>query len=590
MSNSPANSQVGSGTDSKSQSGSNRDPFGLTEEQFKHIAALFIAAAACFGTMVAALQVDAGARSAAADRDSRAYTLQANADGNAATLRYVYENNILASNQSLLILASLETRLSQENSVPSAALDERQAAARLGKIVDDQRPLSDLLSPPYFDAASSNANLLQYFVDHQTTPAALAAERQAARREQADAWGGKGNNYTITITVLAAVVFLFGLAAILGGGIGYLFLAVGNLIAGASFLAVVVTMLLPVPNMPEEAMARYAQGFGNVYSALTIEYYAAHQQAAQLTDMAISELSTAIALRSDYAAAYGARGDAHLIKGQALLFGRADPAAVQGEVDLAVKDYEHVIQLGRGDKHTYWNLGYSYFLAKRYPDAVAVSQRALQLAPDQRLGLGMNLAVYMIAEGKRTEAMQQLEDALAWAEKHRLASDSFYFRQIIHNLDQLQSVRSFDGMAALEKRIKEAFVSLTYRSVAAVQPTGAILAALQFEQPLLGPGGDVVQRKPTTRFPTGTERVDFGFDYRQLSNGALVVQKVYDSRQNEIPLLGQVDVWRLGSSGHAERSIRAPVAHTLAGLASGHYTVELYVDGELLATGSFDID
>ena len=586
MSNSPDSSK----TDSKAASREPRDPFGLTEEQFRHVAALFIAAAACFGTIVAALQVDAGARSATADRDSRAYTLQANADGNAATLRYVYENNILASNQSLLILASLETRLAQENTLSSAALDERQAAARLGKIVDDQRPLSDLLSPPYFDPVSSNADLLQYVVDHQTTPTALAVERQAAKREQADAWGGKGNNYTITITVLAAVVFLFGLAAILGGGIGYLFLAVGNLIAGGAFLAVVVTMLLPVPNMPEEAIAQYAQGFGHVYSAQTIEYYAVHQFAAQRADLAIAELSTAISLRRDYAAAYETRGDAHLIKGQALLFGQGDPAAVQVEVDLAVKDYDLAIQLGRRDKHTYWNLGYSYFLAKRYPEAVAVSQQALQLAPDLRLGLGMNIAVYMLAEGKRAESMQALEDALGWAEKHRLASDSFYFRQIIHNLDQYQQVRSVDGMAALEKRIKEAFVSLTYRSVAAVKPTGAVLAALQFEQPLLGPGGDVVQRKPTTRFPTGTERVDFGFDYRQLSNGALVVQKVYDSLQNEIPLLGQVDVWRLGSSGHAERSIRAPVAHTLAGLASGHYAVELYVDGELLATGSFYID
>ena len=585
-----SNSTVNSKADSKPAPMQTRDRLGLTAERFKHVAALFIAAAACFGTVVAALEVDAGARSAAADRDSRAYTLQANADGNAATLRYVYESNMLASNQSLLILASLETRLAQENNLSSAALDNRQAAVRLGKLVDDQRTLSDLLSPPYYDETRSNADQLQYVVDHQSTPIALAVEKQAAKREQAGAWGGKANNYTITITVLAACVVLFGLAAILGGGIGYLFLAVGNLIAGGAFLAVLVTLLLPVPNMPEEAMANYAQGFGNGYYAQMVEYYGAHQPAIQRADRAIAELSQAIALRRDYAAAYETRGDAHLVKAEALLFGKSDAAAVQSEVDLAIKDYARAIELGRRDKHTYWNLGYSYYLAMQYPEAIAVSQQALQLAPDLRLGLGMNIAVYLLAQGKRAEAMQQLQDSLAWAEKHRLASDSYYLRELIHNLDQYQQVRSVDGMPALEKRIKEAFVSLTYRDTAAVNPTGAILGALQFEQPILGRDGDVVERKASTRFARGTERVDFGFDYRQMWNGALVVQKVYDGQQNEIPLLGQVEVWQLGNSGHAERSIRAPVAHTLAGLASGHYAVELYVEGELLAGGGFDID
>ena len=584
------NSAPASQTESKAASKPTKDRFGLTEEQFKHIAALFIAAAACFGTVVAALQVDAGARSATADRDSRAYTLQANADGNTATLRYVYESNMLASNQSLLILASLEMRLAQERTAPSAALDDRQAAARLGQIVNDQRALSDLLSSPYFDAKTGSADVYQYVVDHQTTPIALAVEKQAAKREQADAWSSKGNNYTITLTVLAAVVFLFGLAAILAGGIGYLFLAVGNLIAGGAFLAVAVTILLPVPNMPEEAMTQYARGFGDVYYAQTMEYFSAQQFATQRADQAIAEFTKAIALRRDYAAAYESRGDAHVLKGEALLFGKGDPVQVQSETDLAIKDFQRALELGRRDKHTYWDLGYSYFLAKQYPNAIAVSQQALELAPDQKLGLGINIALYMLAQGKRTEAMQQLEDSLAWAEKHRLASDSYYLRQAIHNVEQYMQVQSMDGLAQFQKRIKEAFVSLIYRDVATAKPTGAVLSALQFEQPILGVDGDLVERKPAARFSPGTERVDFGFDYNRMPNGALVVQKVYDSRQNEIALLGDVEVWRLGSAGHAERSIRAPVAHTLAGLASGRYTVELYVEGELLASGSFDID
>ncbi len=566
-----------------------RDFLGLTRDQFKHAVALLIAALAFFGTLVAALQVDAGARSSTADRDSRALMLQGIADTNTGTLRYAYEIDMLVAQQSLFTQWGVEMRSAQENGSSTGAAENRQAAQRYIQIANDQRTLSTLLSPPYYDDKTGNANVLQFDADGQVKLVAMA-ERQAAKRQQADAWGQKGNNYTITLTVLAVCAFLFGLAVIAGGGIGYLFVAVGNVIAAGAVLAVVVTCLLPVPYLPDQAIQDYAQGFGDAYVGQKLEYYSQHQMALQRSDQAIAALSKAIDQRGDYASAYVTRGDAHIVEAQALTFSRGDQARLQVQLDLAAADYRRAIDLGHGDKHTYWNLGYTYFLAKKYDQAISVTQQALKVAPDQRLGLGMNMAIYTMGLGKRAEGMQQLEDALTWAEKHHLASDWYYLRQIVAVLEQLQPVQPIDGIPQAVKRIKEAFVSLTYKSTTAVKPTGVVVGPFTFEQPVLGPNGEVVERKPMTVLPRNTERVDVAFDFDKMPAGALVVQKVYDDQGNEKPLYTRVETWSLGSTGHAEWSVQTPVQRTLAGLMSGPYVVDLYVEGELVQSGRFTIE
>lgn len=567
---------------------SDRDRFGLTEDRFKHIVALLVGGVAFLGTMVAALNVDAGARSATADREGRVLLLQSNADETSALLQFSYEKSRVASFFSLIAQNGVETRLSQETGAAFGPADYQQAASRFQQIENDQRTLSALLTPPYF--GPSGPDVLQFVVDRQITPTALATEKQAAQSEQANAWGNKQNNYTITITVLAVCVFLFGLAAIVGRGLGYVFVGVGSFIATGAFLATAITLVLPVPAMPAEAIQQYAQGYGHLAYAEAVESNAFHQRAALRADQAIAALSQAIALRGDYAAAYQVRGDAHLVKGQALRLSQGDPAALRSELGLAVADFRRAIDLGRGDQHTYWNLGYALFLSGQYQDALATSQQALKLAPDRELGLGMNMAVYLCAQGKRAEAMQELEETLAWADTHRLGSDAYYMRQIIHVLDQFRQVQPAEGMDQIEKRIKEAFVSLTYRNTAAVKPTGAEIGSLQFEQPTLDSSGSVTAEQPTAQFPRATERVDFTFDYRQMPKAALIVLQVYDGLGNEIPLMTESETWPLGDSGQADWSLRAPIEHTLAGLPSGHYTVEMYVEGELLQSGSFDIE
>jgi hypothetical protein len=54
--------------------------------------------------------------------------------------------------------------------------------------------------------------------------------------------------------------------------------------------------------------------------------------------------------------------------------------------------------------------------------------------------------------------------------------------------------------------------------------------------------------------------------------------------------LTQAERWSLPSSGRAERVVRAPIEHDFVGLMPGRYTAEVYVEGELLSSGTFEIE
>lgn len=575
--------------DGKKENKPTRDMLGLTEKQFKHSVALLIALVAFVGASVAFLQVDARARSASADRDSRALTLESMGRGGAGIQRYVYERDQLLNYRSLVTLWSLEKRLAQDKAALSAAEDNELAAERLWQVLETLRSQSQLLSPPYYDESSARIDVFQFGVDYLVLPSTETAERQAAKHAEAEAWGNKANNYVICITVLAVCLFLYGLAVTIGGRLKYLFVVLGSLIAEGILLAVVATLWLPVPRISDESIQQYARGVGDLYYALQLHSSSQYAEVPPRADQAAASLTRAIASRGDYGAAFQARGDVHLIKAESLIFSRGDPAEIKAELDLAIADLLQAINLGRADRHSYWNLGWTYFLARRYSESMTVMQRAVELAPNMRFGLGLNMALNLLGQGKRDEAMKELERSLTWAAEHSLASDPYYFRQMILNLHRLKRAQPIDGMEEIEKRLKEAFVSIIYRETSSVTPTGARVGAFEFTQPVLNGQGEVVKGEPTTRFPRGTDRVALAFEYAGMSKGLLIVQKVLRDGQEQ-PELTTSERWSLADAGRAELVLRSPVEHTLAGLFPGVYTVEWYVEGELVQSGSFEVE
>jgi len=261
----------------------------------------------------------------------------------------------------------------------------------------------------------------------------------------------------------------------------------------------------------------------------------------------------------------------------------------RAELRQAIDSLKTAARLGRaGERHLCWNLGWACFLAGNYGESFAATEKALALAPDMKFALGLNAALALWEGEKRDAAAARLEDALRWAETHPLASDAFFFRQMIQNLEGLAEARPADGLDVIRKRLKEAFISLTYRKTAAVTPTAATIGPLRFTVPVLDEQGKIVSRDIATHYPAGTERIDFLFDFSGMSKGVQVVQKVY-WQGREAAWLARVIEWNKAEAGRSLWSIRAPVTGTITGLAPGRYTVELYVDFNLAQSGVFEI-
>jgi hypothetical protein len=75
-----------------------------------------------------------------------------------------------------------------------------------------------------------------------------------------------------------------------------------------------------------------------------------------------------------------------------------------------------------------------------------------------------------------------------------------------------------------------------------------------------------------------------------MADGEQVVLKVYLNGVEQ-PFFNQVVTWEGGPSGHSDRLVvELPVERTMFGLMPGRYRAEVYVEGNLLASGEFTIE
>jgi tetratricopeptide (TPR) repeat protein len=570
--------------------------WGMAGDRSKRIVALLIAGAAFLGTVAAALRVDSSARGQSAGRDGRAFIIKAVGKGNAGTQRYTLERSLLAEFQSLVTQGSVDLRLAQEALSRGEAAAHLREAARLEQVRENLRSFSSLLNPPYYDAESGAIDVLRFGADYMVGPPVKWTEMQSAKSEEASAWGKKSDRYLFVITILAVSLFLFGLALTLGGRLRLLFAAVGCLIVAAASAGMLAAALSAVPRTSEEAIKKYVDGSMKLYYAglLALSGGGTPEVEAEVVrraDLALAGFSQALLLKHDYAAARRGLGETHLLIGQTLLFSRrVDPDLDQAmeELGQAVDSLKRVVRQGRADQGVYRLLGWAHLLVGECGQAHAATLKAFELAPENKLDLGIQIALEYVLDGQAEKGFNRLEDALLWAEANPLASDALTFRGMIQNFDRIMAVRTAIGLDRLLKRLKEAFVSISYRRTAAVKPTPASLGPLRFALPGVDERGRLMERTLADVFPKGTGRVDFLFDYAQLPRGSQVVQKV-TWQGREAAWLTRVMEWSGAESGRAAWSLSAPVAGTLTGLNPGRYSVELYVDANLLQTGSFEI-
>jgi hypothetical protein len=218
-------------------------------------------------------------------------------------------------------------------------------------------------------------------------------------------------------------------------------------------------------------------------------------------------------------------------------------------------------------------------------------QTALEKVPEQRFGIGLQISLNQLASGQIDQASTTLEDAIAWASDpgHALSSDPWFFKSMIRNLYELKTAQPVAGMDRMEKRLKEAFVSLSSFQLANPRPIEGTMSPLVFSIPIYDSNGNLTDYEDREEFPAGTVEMYLRFEYANMKDTYLVTQKVYRDGQEQ-PLYGKSEPWSIGESGSGVWGVTYPIRGVVNRfLTSGKYTVDIFVEGNLLSSGQFTV-
>ena len=471
--------------------------------------------------------------------------------------------------------------LSWERSLQLASpLTSTQAVDRLENLMKLTAGFSALTQPPYLsDPITGSLDSARYYAEHEYEPSFWQQRREAATAQGND-WNNKASAYVTVLTLLAVSLFLFGLATTIGGRVRGAFVMLGILIALVGLAWTTITALLPVTVRPEAAIQSFARGHSDLYHASLLRGWGYVDQALPLFQSGIDELDAALKADPNYPDAFDERAAAYLQAGEQQLFERKDASQF---LNYAIEDYQAAFAKGSTELTTLWNLGYAYYLLGNHPEALKWTDRAIAQAPLQ-VGLYLNRAVALVGLGQKAEAFAAVDAGFEQAARQPISSANYYFRQSIYDLTELLKAWPNADLADLLKDIKQKYVSLRYRHSTPVKSIGAKItkvafgAALDAQNNLTGIADS---------FPAGAERVYVGIDYTGIQPGSELEALVYvDDREDET--LTVLEKSSLQESGAAWLRIITPFINA-GGLAPGHYRVDIHVEGELLASGEFDI-
>ena len=567
-------------------------------EPFERLVAILIAVVALVAAIAAFLEAHAGSASDRFERDAQQYGLQA---VGLRTRGEVQVGYALSDAYRLWLELDTSAFSAEEN-------EDFASATRFKSLRDEVEQLSPLLQAPYFDANAGTLPDINAFESNLYLVESTAlSERFANAANVSDAWAAKANAYVSHLTLLTVTLFLFGLSTTVIGRMGWLFVGMGSLIATITIGWMSWIVLTPIPNLPDEAIVAYASGVGW-----------SHQDR---FDLAQQSFDQAIEFAPEYANAY---------------YERAKVAFANENYAASVADYQAAADNGREDVNVPWNMGWAYYLMGDLDNAIATTESALEMAPEQ-LVLHYNLGLAQLATGniEAAESAYATGEALA----AQVVSDArnageeppatlwWYLGATSLDLDHLVAcltdkicegappfeflTTSADVLAAAtaqQRDAKQRSLALEYGlpeasgAVASVTPiefaeavyddsgqiAGYVPLSNQFG--LRGAGvfegeGELDNVDITRPDSSAAGEVFITFDYAGMSDGQLVVAKVYvDGRES--PDLRLVEEWQLGNSGQAVLPITS--GNTFS-LKPGEYNVELYVDANLIQQGSFTV-
>ncbi len=547
------------------------------EKRFEKFVSILIASVTILAAMTAFWQAYASAEASRADRRAQEYSIGATTQRLSGVVQFSYDWQ-----------GAFQTWRELDLQVTAAEQEGDEAAAKRYRTLRDRvAAVSRLLQAPYFDPATEWPDSYKYEAELYLVEATKAAEHFAAEAALGNVWDGIANAFVVQLTLLAVTLSLYGLATTISSWVRWLFVGVGSMLVLLCLGWLAISLIWPLPQLPDAAIDAYAEGVGLAYQGKDEE--------------AISAFNRALAAAPDYPNAFYDRGNSYYNLDQ---------------YEQAAADYEAAHEKGRDDVNVGWNLGWTYYLLGKYDQAVETDRHVLELAPTT-VGVNFNLALTLLAQGKFDEARAAYDQTLAEAARQVTEARSagkeppsslwFYLdagAQDIENLlDQVNGrpkawtqapqpelvtadLTTLQTMAQEQmKRIKEYTVALEFTGAPPAGPTSANISDFTFGQEVFNDRGEFDHYETGERFVYGTNAMVILFDYAGVRDGQQEVWKVYRDGQED-PSLRVVGNWAIGESGKGAKSISYAYSNVFI-LAPGEYTVEVYIDAELLKRGTF---
>jgi len=548
-------------------------------DPFERLVVAIITSVTVLAAAVTWLQTDASARAGQAGRDAQGYAIQAMGRRVTGQAQIDYARHAYQVYEELDVQALLAER--QDD--PLAAARYRALRARIAA-------LSPLLAPPYYDPERTTApNLARYEADTYLVEATALSEHYARAAALNNAWTAKANAYVSHLALLAVSLFLFGLATTVAGWVRWMFVGVGLLITGLTFVWILVVTLRPIATVHERAIQEFAQGVGYAHQRELEQARAAFTRALQETPF--------------YANAY---------------YERANVLYDLGDYESAVQDYLAAQAAGRDDVNVAWNLGWTYYLLGRLDESIATSQHAVELDPAQ-VGVRFNVAVARLAAGdieharieyaKTMEiAAQQVAQAVEKGGKPPASLWTYMdaaARDLESLLDQLrdqprpwteapprdkvvnpQAVET--AAEEIVKQLKSFTTALEYTGKPPAAPVTVTISPFEFAIPTYDEEGNLIGRTIASVFPEGTDKVLALFDYAGMQDGQEVLWKLYHEGWED-PSWRLVEQWSLGETGSAEKPFSLSYTN-LYQFTPGEFKIEMYVDNQLVQQGVFIVE
>jgi tetratricopeptide (TPR) repeat protein len=545
---------------------------------FVSIVALIFAVLAVVTSVIASLESDAGLRVSQTATLAQKELIEATRVQTVGEMEAGY-----AWTQVYRLWLEWDTRAYNSGLYENTDEQERAQVVR-----DRLQTLSPLMGTEYYPDPSdfsTSPQIERFEADTFIRELTFKTEKFKNYNHLTSAWDEKADNYTNYLAWLTLALILLGFSVTLITDV-----RLRVMILFASFIIIVWSISSTIDNyrqeilvLPDEAMAHYAEG-----RALASQYLFAE---------AAVEYTKAIELADHYEDAYVARAIAYR-------FDYRDNGNAEGEdkLGLAIVDYEKAVtEFGKREVDTVAGLAEIYYLQGRFADAIRVSQ----------LGAESGDWINLFDKGRSTLASGDIAGSVAIYDEALNAATAEYNGFIAagqqpavdfwRNLDIALLELDYLAVCFTDDYCDEAPPKETMTPspelTAAIIAQSSEIKTLSMSLELFGALQTVVDAKfdgilvfsPTAENPdepvdyldSGSQTITLKSNFEGMKDGQVFSVRVYlDDLQ--YPTLRYVEEWTRGETGVFELPMNI-------GEDYGFYTIQFFVDGQLVAEGGFGL-